>query len=146
MDYRGNADTSNGNRSFGIHSSALICDLSYVAIGVISVVVDMLDPAVRKSYRVGTLGIASSVTGLGSIEIRVRVVVSDGVVVCVGGDLVRVGFDSSMSYNRGVVDQRGSVDYRSNSMCNSMPSNKNLWSCSGSCYQTGDGEENLHVD
>merc|ERR1712002_1347365 len=106
----------------------------------------MLDPAVRKSYRVGTLGIASSVTGLGSIEVRVGVVVSDGVVVCVGGDLVRVGFDSSVSYNRGVVDQWGSVDHRGNCMCNSMASNKNLRSCSGCCNQTGDGEENLHAD
>merc|ERR1712215_294250 len=143
---RGNTDTSNGNRSLRIDSSALIGNLSYVAVGVIGVVVDMLDPAVRKSYGVGTLGIASSVTGLGSIEVRVRVVVSDGVIVCVGGDLVRVGFDSSVSYNRSVVDQRGSVDHRGNSMCNAMPSNKNLRSCSGSCYQTGDGEENLHVD
>merc|ERR1719481_1552929 len=143
---RGNADTSNGNRSLGIDSNALIGDLSYVAVDGIGVVVNMLDPAVRKSYGVRTLGIASSVTGLGCIEVRVRVVVSDGVVKCVGGDLVRVGFNGSVSYNRGVVDQRGSVDYRGNSMCNTMPSNKNLRSCSGSCYQTGDGEENLHVD
>merc|ERR1712215_337531 len=142
----GNTDTSNGNRSLGIDSSTVIGDLSYVAVDIVGVVVDMLDPAVRKSYRVRTLGIASSVTGLGSIEVRVRVVVSDGVVECVGGDLVRVDLSSSVSYNRSVVDQRGSVDYRSNSMCNTMPSNKNLRSCSGSCYQTGDGEKNLHVD
>merc|ERR1719369_685290 len=146
MNNRSNTDTSNGNRSLGIDSSAFIGDLSYVAVGVIGVVINMLDPAVRKSYGVRTLGIASSVTGLGSIEVRVRVVVSDGVVECVGGDLVRVGFHSSVSYNRGVVDQRGRVDYRSHSMCNAMPSNKNLRSCSGSCYQTGDSEENLHVD
>merc|ERR1719147_682820 len=135
MNNRGNADTSNGNRSFGIDSSALIGDLSYVAVGVIGVVVDMLDPAVRKSYRVRTLGIASSVTGLGSIEVRVGVVVSHGVVVCVGGDLVRVGFHSSVSYNRGVVG-RGSVDYRSSvnhrgsvnhgSMGNGVSSNKSM--------------------
>merc|ERR1719481_2471820 len=141
-DNRGYTDTSNGNRSLRIHSSALIGDLSYVAVGVIGVVVDMLDPAVRKSYGVGTLGIASSVTGLGSIEVRVRVVVSHGVVECVGGDLVRVNLSSSV-HNRSVMDQRGSVDYRSHSMCNAMPSNKNLRSCSGSCYHTGDGEENL---
>merc|ERR1719481_1346444 len=52
MNNRGNTDTSNGNRSLGIDSSALIGDLSYVAVGVIGVVVDMLDPAVRKSYGV----------------------------------------------------------------------------------------------
>merc|ERR1712215_88615 len=46
---RGNTDTSNGNRSLGIDSSALIGDLSYVAVDIVGVVVDMLDPSVRKS-------------------------------------------------------------------------------------------------
>jgi len=158
VNYRGSVDdrgstvaSSNRSRSFGIDSSTVIGDLSYIAIGVIGVVVDMLDPAVRKSYGVGTLGIASSVTGLSSIEVRVRVVVSDGVVVCVGGDLVRVDLSGSMGHNwsvvgRGSVNYRGGVNYRSNSMGNTMPSNNNLRSCNGSCYQTGDGEENLHAD
>merc|ERR1719516_774398 len=139
---------SSGNRGLRIDSCALIGDLSYVAIGVIGVVVDMLDPAVRKSHRVRTLGIASSVTGLGSIEVRVEVVVSDGVVVCVGGDLVRVGFDSSVSYNRSVVG-RGSVDYRSSvnhrgsvnhgSMGNGVSSNKSMSYKSVSCDNTMTG-------
>ena len=52
MNNRGNTDTSNGNRSFGIDSSTVISDLSYVAVDIVGVVVDMLDPSVRKSYRV----------------------------------------------------------------------------------------------
>merc|ERR1719516_224784 len=52
MNNRGNTDTSNGNRSFGIDSSTVIGDLNYVAVDIVGVVVDMLDPAVRKSYRV----------------------------------------------------------------------------------------------
>merc|ERR1719309_1502911 len=100
------------SRSIGILSSAVIGDLSDVSIVGIRVVVDMLGAAVREVDIVRTLGIASSVTGLGSIEVGGGVVVSDGVVVCVGGDLVRVDLGSSVSHNRSVVG-RGSVDYRS---------------------------------
>merc|ERR1719430_2238225 len=125
------------SRGIGIYSSSVIGDLSDVSIVGIRVVVNMLGAAVREVDTVRTLGIASSVTGLGSIEVGGGVVVSDGVVVCVGGDLIRVNL-SSVSYNRGVVG-RGSVDYRSSvnygssvnyrssvnhgSMSNSMSSN-----------------------
>merc|ERR1712215_533219 len=108
----------------------------------------MLGAAVREVDTVRTLGIASSVTGLRSIEVGGGVVVSDGVVVCVGGDLVRVGFDSSVSYNRGVVG-RGSVDYRSSvnhrgsvnhgSMGNGVSSNKSMSYKSVSCDNTMTG-------
>merc|ERR1711881_467731 len=99
------------SRSIGILSSAVIGDLSDVSIVGIRVVVDMLGAAVREVDIVRTLGIASSVTGLGSIEVGGGVVVSNGVVVCVGGDLVRVNLGSSV-HNWSVVG-RGSVDYRS---------------------------------
>merc|ERR1711881_557296 len=111
------------SRSIGILSSAVIGDLSDVSIVGIRVVVDMLGAAVREVDTVRTLGIASSVTGLGSIEVGGGVVVSNGVVVCVGGDLVRVNLRGSVSYNRGVVG-RGSVNYRSNSMSYGVSSNK----------------------
>merc|ERR1711881_156424 len=131
------------SRSIGILSSAVIGDLSDVSIVGIRVVVDMLGAAVRKVDIVRTLGIASSVTGLGSIEVGGGVVVSDGVVVCVGGDLVRVNLGSSVSHNRGVVGRgsvdyrgsvnygcsvnyRGSVNHRSNSMGNGVSSNKSV--------------------
>merc|ERR1712133_299221 len=99
------------SRGIGILSSTVIGDLSDVSIVGIRVVVDMLGAAVREVDIVRTLGIASSVTGLGSIEVGGGVVVSDSVVVCVGGDLVRVDLRGSVSYNRSVVG-RGSVDYR----------------------------------
>merc|ERR1712133_106644 len=88
------------SRGIGIYSSSVIGDLSDVSIVGIRVVVDMLGAAVREVDIVRTLGIASSVTGLGSIEVGGGVVVSDGVVVCVGGDLVRVNLRGSVSYNR----------------------------------------------
>merc|ERR1712090_95455 len=94
----------------------------------------MLGAAVREVDIVRTLGIASPVTGLGSIEVGAGVVVSDGIVVCVGGDLVRVDLGSMVSrggvgHNRGVVgrggvNHRGSVNHRGDCMGNSMSSNK----------------------
>merc|ERR1712133_70145 len=118
VDNRSSADNRCGvhnwgsiSRSIGILSSAVIGDLSDVSIVGIRVVVDMLGAAVREVDIVRTLGIASSITGLGSIEVGGGVIVSDSVVVCVGGDLVRVNLRGSVSYNRSVVG-RGSVDYR----------------------------------
>merc|ERR1719402_1956896 len=57
------------SRSIVILSSAVIGDLSDVSIVGIRVVVDMLGAAVREVDIVRTLGITSSVTGLGSIEV-----------------------------------------------------------------------------
>merc|ERR1719450_1642507 len=112
MDNRSSVDNrSSISRIIGIYSSAVIGDLSDVSIVGIRVVVDMLGAAVREVDIIRTLGIASAVTGLGSIEVGGGVVVSDGVVVCVGGDLVRVDLSNSVSYNRSVVG-RGSVDNR----------------------------------
>merc|ERR1719481_705741 len=102
----------------------------------------MLGAAVREVDTVRTFGTASSVTGLGSIEVGGGVVVSDGVVVCVGGDLVRVNLGSSVSHNRGVVG-RSSVNYRGSvnhgSMGNGVSSNKSMSYKSVSCYNTMTG-------
>jgi len=64
------------------------------------------------------LRIACTVARLGSVEVGVGVVVSDGVVEGVGGDLVRVhlgdsvgnGVGNSVGNHRGVVDHRGGMD------------------------------------
>ena len=60
-------------------------------LGSVDVVADMLGPAVRVSHGVGALGVASAIAGLGRIEFRVGVVISHGVGVGVGGDLISVG-------------------------------------------------------
>merc|ERR1711881_344425 len=145
VDNRGSVN----NRGIGILSLTVIGDSSDVSVDGVGGVANMLGAAVREVDTVRTFGTASSVTGLGSIEVGGGVVVSDGVVVCVGGDLVRVNL-SSMSYNRGVVG-RGSVDYRSsvnnwggmhnrgNSMSNSVSSNKSMSYKSVSCDNTMTG-------
>merc|ERR1712243_141846 len=104
----------------------------------------MLGASVREFDIVRTLGIASSVTGLGSIEVGGGVVVSHGVVVCVGGDLVRVDLSNSVSYNRS-VDDRGSVNNwggmhnRGNSVRDGVSSNKSMSYKSVSCDNTMTG-------
>merc|ERR1719476_183992 len=68
----------------------------------------MLDSAVRKSNRVGSLGIAGTIRGLLSVEVGLGVVISNSVGVGVGGNLIRVNLSL---VGRGVVSG-GSVDNR----------------------------------
>ena len=143
VDNRGSVGRGNVSRCIRIYSSSIIGDCSDVSVDGVGGVANMLDAAVRKVDTVRTLGIASSVTGLGSIEVGGGVVVSHGVVVCVGGDLVRIDFRGSVSNDRSVVGRgsvdyrssvnygcsmnyRGSVNYRSNSMGNGVSSNKSV--------------------
>merc|ERR1711881_215989 len=144
----GNNGSSANFRGFRILSLTFVGDLSDKSVDGVGAITNMLGAAVREVDIVRTLGTASSVTGLGSIEVGGGVVVSHGVVKCVGGDLVRVGFDSSVSYNRSVVG-RGSVDYRSSvnhrgsvnhgSMGNGVSSNKSTSYKSVSCDNTMTG-------
>jgi len=98
---------SHSHRILGLSS---VGDLGHVAVVVVDVVVDGLDAAVRESHGVGTLSLASSVILLSGVEVGFGVVIRDGVLVGVGGDLVRVDL-SSMS-NHGSMIGRGSMDYR----------------------------------
>merc|ERR1712112_727774 len=139
VNYRGSVDNRGSvSRSIGILSSSVIGDCSDVPVDGVGGVANMLGAAVREVDRVRTLSIASSVTGLSSIEVGGGGVVSYGVVVCVGGDLVRVDLSSvgnnwgvvargSVSHNRGVVSRgcmghyrgvvsRGSVGHNGGSM------------------------------
>jgi len=94
-------------------SLSVVGDLGNVAVVVVDVVVDVLDPAVGKSNGVRTLTSAGAIIRLGSVEVGVGVVVSDGVLVGVGGDLIGVHLDrGSVVGGGGVVDKRGSVDNR----------------------------------
>ena len=83
----GDAMTSN---SSGEGSSAVVSDLSDVTIDVVGVVVHVLDTPVGQVDGVVTLPGGGAVVGLLSVEPRSRVVVSNSVLVRVGGDLVRV--------------------------------------------------------
>ena len=94
-------------------SLSLVGDLGNVAVVIVDVVVDVLDPAVGKSNGVRALTLACAIVGLGGVEVGVGVVVSDGVLVGVGGDLIGVHLDGgSVVGGGGVVDNGGGVDNR----------------------------------
>ena len=132
---------SNGGSGGGERSSTVVGDLSDVAVDRVGMVVYVLDSAIRKGNRVGALSVTGTIAGLSGVEVGVGVVVSDGVVVSVGGDLVRVHLGNSVGnrvgnsvrdhrgsmdnrgsvHNRGGMDDRGSVYNRGNSVSNTMP-------------------------
>merc|ERR1712209_164421 len=91
-----------GGDILGVLSSALIGDIGDISIISIAGVANVLDSAIGKSNRVGSLDIAGSIRGLLSVEGSLGVVISDSVGVGVGGDLIGVGL-SMVSWSGGVV-------------------------------------------
>merc|ERR1719435_79438 len=67
---------------------------------------NMLGTAIRKSNRVRSLGIASTISSLGSVEVGVGIIISYSIGVGVGRWLIWVGRGV---IGRGSVDNRGSV-------------------------------------
>jgi len=126
--------TGNGNRvsngnSLGVDSLAVVGDSGDVSIDVVGGVGDVLGATVREGNGVRSSPGSSAVVSLGSLEVGAGVVVGNGVLVLVGGDLVRVHLGNSVGNgvgngadggvvgrggvdNRGSVDDRGSVDNR----------------------------------
>merc|ERR1719431_448137 len=105
-------------RGVRVDSSAVIGDISNIASIAISLVSNMLGTAIRKSNRVRSLGIASTISSLGSVEVGVGVVISYSVGVGVGRGFIWVGrgvvsrgsVDNWGMVGRGSVDNRGSMD------------------------------------
>merc|ERR1712209_253584 len=91
-----------GGDILGVLSSALIGDIGDISIISIAGVANVLDSAIGKSNRVGSLDIAGSIRGLLSVEVSLGVVISNSVGVGVGRDLIRVGL-SMVSWSGGVV-------------------------------------------
>merc|ERR1719234_3067355 len=81
-----------------VGSSAVVGDLGNKTTGVISVVVDVLDPAVGKVDRVGALPETSSIVSLGLLEGSARELISHTILVGVGGDLSQVIVADSMGH------------------------------------------------
>jgi hypothetical protein len=114
-------------RGIWVDSSSFIGHISNIASIAISLVSNMLGTAIRKGNRVRSLSITSTITSLGSVEVGVRVVISNSVCVGVRGGLIGVGRFSVVSWgsvdhrgmvgrgsmnNRGSVVSRGVVDHR----------------------------------
>ena len=92
------------NWSCSILSLSIISDISNITIIVISVIVDMLDSAIRKSNRVGSLISTSTIRRLSSLEVRLGVVISNSIGVSVRGNNIwgSIGW-SSMSNNWSMI-------------------------------------------
>ena len=78
------------SNSLRIGSSTFVAHFRNKAIIVVGVVVDSLDTAVREVDGVGTLNHSVTIIGLLLVEGGARVVISNSVVVVVGGDLSQV--------------------------------------------------------
>ena len=145
----GDAMTSN---SSGEGSSAVVSDLSDVTIDVVGVVVHVLDTPVGQVDGVVTLPGGGAIVGLLSVEPRSRVVVSNSVLVRVGGDLVRVdlgdgvgdmvsyGMSNWHSVSHSMTDSNSMAN--ANSMAETMTSEQ-LRAGSCSSQESRDGDESL---
>ena len=115
--------------SLRVGSSTVIGDLSNVAVVRVGVVVHVLDAAVRESNRVRSLSVAGTIIGLGGVEVGSRVVVSNGVVVGVGRDLIGEnlsgagGISGGCMGNHGGIVGRGGVNHGGDSMSNRVGDN-----------------------
>merc|ERR1719430_155442 len=137
MGYRGN-------------SSSRVGHISNIAIDVIGVVVDSLDAAVREVDRVGAIHNTSTIIGFRLAEGSTRVLISNSIVVGVGGDLgqVRVGIAHSMGHR--VSHSMGHRVGYSMSQANTMSqghtmTSQELGSSRSSSHQGRETDESLHV-
>jgi len=102
-------------RSFWVDSSSFISNISNISFIAISLVVHMLDTSIRKGNRVRSFSIAITITGLGSIESSLGVVISNSVGVSVRRRLIgvsRLSMDNRSMVGWSSVDYGGSMDYR----------------------------------
>ena len=151
----GDAMTSN---SSGEGSSAVVSDLGDVTIDVVGVVVHMLDTAVGQVDGVVTLPGGGAIVRLLSVEPRSRVVVSNSVLVGVGGDLVRVdlsdgvgdrvsyGMSNWHSVSHSMTDSNSVTKANSMTKTNSMAetmTSEQLRAGSCSSQESRDGDESL---
>ena len=160
VDKRGSVGDSVNRGSVGndlrVGSGAVVGDLGDVTVDRVGVVVHVLDPAVGKGNRVRALSVAGTVAALGGVEVGVGVVVSDGVVVSVGGDLVRVDFHCvghrvshsmahySMPDSNSMANTHSMANAHSVANTNTMAnSSKELGSSRGSSQEGRDGKESL---
>ena len=88
--HRGSSNVAT-SRGRGVDCLTGVLNSGNVAVDVVGVVGDGLDPAVGKVDGVRSRNDTSSVVGLGLLEVGLGVVVGHGVGVCVGGGLSEVG-------------------------------------------------------
>merc|ERR1712243_425396 len=157
------------SNSLRVDSSALIGHLSHVSVNIVGVVVDMLDAAIRKVDRVGSLPSSRAIVRLRSVKTSSRVVVSHSVLVGVGRNLVGVHLRHGMTHNcmpdtntmsnamsntntmsnaNTVTNANSMADANAVSKSNTMsdPSKELRSGRCGNCHQKDRGGRDLHAD
>ena len=145
---------TNTNNGSGEGSSAIVSDLGNISVDVVGVVVDVLDPSIGKVDRVVSLPGSSAIVGLLGVKTGSRVVVSHGILVGVGGDLVRVDLNGmgnwvrncmtndAMANAHSVADANTMADTHSMAKANTMANSSKELS-RGSSHKGGDRNESL---
>ena len=121
MDNRAGDSDGVGNRdSLGVDSLAIVGDGGDVSLDVVGGVLDVLGAAVREGDGVRSSPGSGAIVGLSSLEVGAGVVVGNGVLVLVGGDLVGVHLSDGVGNGVGnsVVDNRGSMGNNGGSVDN----------------------------
>ena len=93
-----NNTVANSNSNIRVGSCAIVGDLGNIAICVIGVVGDVLDPAVGEVNGVGAVPEAGSIVSLSLLEGSSRELVSHTVLVRVGGDLSEIVVADGMGH------------------------------------------------
>jgi hypothetical protein len=130
--------------SVSISSNTIISHISNITIIIIGMVVDMLDTAIGKVDRVGSLDNTGTIIGLSLVEGSTRVVISNSIGVRVGRDLskVRLGISSNwVSYSNTMSKTNSMSQSNSMSQANSMSKTVTSQKLRGSrCYSNDGGK------
>jgi len=123
------------NNSSGEGSSAIVGDFGDISVNVVGVVVDVLDPSIRKVDGVVSLPGSGAIVSLLGVETGSRVVVSHGILVGVGGDLVGVDLSNGMGdwvsngmTNNSMADAMTNKAMTNNTMANNAMANSHTMS------------------
>ena len=117
-------------------SLALICDICHIAVVVVSMVGDMLGPAIRQGHRVGALNATCTVGGLPCIKVCPGVVIMYSIFKAVGLRLIGVDRMSRGVIFRcwSVVGRNRSMVYRCRGVVGGIPSlSKDHWQKTSNC-------------
>ena len=141
------ADTNN---SSGEGSSAIVGDFGDISINVVGVVVDVLDPSVGQVDGVVSLPGSGAIVGLLGVKTGSRVVVSHGILVGVGGDLVRVDLNGMGNGVSNCMTNDAMANAHSVADANAMPDANSMANSSkelsrGSSHKGGDRNESLRM-
>ena len=120
-----NGVSNGGGNNVGEDSLAVVGDLGNVAFGIVGSVVDVLDSAVGEVDRVASLPGSSAIVTLLGIKAGSRVVVSHGILVGVGGDLVGVDLSNGMGnwVSNSMTNNSMANTVTENAMADAMTSN-----------------------